>query len=325
MTKPIELLAGVAAGFVLGKSVTSTNDNETSNLVEVQTLQSAVNKSLLDAMQYEAAIRDLQNQLEAQRTQGPTVDFLKLQLQDLTENYELLMTYARSKIGELPTSFTVTETNVDGLHINPLIFFDRAKYDRNLKIVDGALVVNGLANFKVPIYAYQGGQWTELRSSANPDKDAFLVNLDSTDLAFQIRIGPNERDWELNSSDVNQMVEPLLLIEFDKNVDLRILMNNIVWGTARHSGVRWDLISNGGIYLYRRNILAFKVLGMTTYHNGYLLNLVLKTLTGTQQLMINSVALVDSLHSSAKMYQAAAGHNHMTESYKLIGKARPFE
>lgn len=255
---------------------------------------------------------------------GPTNDFLKLQLKDLQENYDMLMNYARSKILELPTSFVVAETPVEGLHFNPNIVFDRTKTDRNIELVNGVIAIKGVRNFKVPVYVVEAGVLHELKSHANSSLSTRILQLTTADASCQIKITANEKVHNMTGAQVSPIAEPLVLMEFDKSVDLSLLLNNIIVGHSRSSGnVRWDVLVNGYVGLYRKNILAFKLYNIYTYDSYYLANLVLKSLVNSQQLPLLSVTVVDSLTASIPMHSGVL-HNNMTASYKLAGKSVEF-
>lgn len=309
-------LMGLSAGFMIGKAMPVHNEENANAL----SLQREINESLLASIKYEEAIKKLQQQLLIIENSGPTNDFLKLQLKDLQDNYDALMVYARSKIPDLPTSFIVAETPVEGLHFNPNIFFDRQKPDRNISLVDGVITIKGVKTYKTPVYMVEKGILHELKSAANPTLQTTILQLTPDLLSCQIKLGANEKICYPGGARLNDIAEPLVLIEFDKSVDLTILLNNIGLGYARHSGnARWDTYVSGGVSLYRRNILAFKLWCLYADDNFYIANLVLKTLVNSLQLPVLSVAVVDSMHSSLNIY-AGAGRHDMTPSYKLVGK-----
>lgn len=318
----IPALMGLGTGFMIAKGLSSNENTTPASSLDLQT---SINTALLNSIKYEDTIKKLQEQLNATVNSGPTNDFLKLQLKDLQENYTALMTYVRSKVPELPTSFVVNETPVTGLHFAPNLVFDRDKTDRNISIVNDVITLKGVTTYKVPIRVREGGIFTELRSQFNPTLRDYLANITTAPYGFQIRIGDNERQVLNRGASMLEPVEPLCLIEFDRNVDLSLLLNNIVIGSARNvDGTRWDLHQQSFIALYRKNILAFKVTGHLDVNQTFLLNLVLRTLVNSQQLMIKSATVVDSMSAGLAVY-AGADANHMTPSYKLVGKSTDFK
>lgn len=318
----IPALMGLGTGFMIAKGLLkSENITPTSSL----DLQTSINKALLDSIKYEETISKLQLQLQTVTNSGPTNDFLKLQLKDLQSNYDALMVYVRSKVPELPTSFVVNETPVTGLHFAPNLVFDRDKFDRNISIINDVITIKGVNVYKAPIRVREGGIFTELRSQFNPTLKDYLGNITTAPYGFQIRIGDNERVVQNGGASMIEPVEPLCLIEFDKSVDLSLLLNNIIIGSARNlDSTRWDLHQQSFIALYRKNVLAFKVTGHYDVNTTFLLNLVLRTLVNSQQVLIKSATLVDSMSVGLKLY-AGADANHMTPSYKLVGKSTDFK
>lgn len=318
----IPALMGLGTGFMIAKGL---SDNSSKTPAASLDLQTTINKALLDAIKYEETISKLNEQVKTITNSGPTNDFLKLQLRDLQSNYDALMTYVRSKVPELPTSFTVSETPVVGLHFAPTLVFDRDKTDRNISIVNDVITIKGVTTYKCPIRIREGGIFTEIRSQFNPTLKDYLGNITTSPYGFQIRIGDNERTVQNGGASMIEPVEPLCLIEFDKSVDLTLLLNNIIIGSARNfDGTRWDLHQQSFIALYRKNILAFKVTGHYDANTTFLLNLVLRTLVNSQQVLIKSATLVDSLSVGLKLYAGVDG-NHMTPSYKLVGKSTDFK
>lgn len=319
----IPALMGLGTGFMIAKGLS----NDSSNITPASSLdlQTSINEALLNSIKYEETITKLSEQLKAVKNTGPTNDFLKLQLKDLQSNYDALMTYVRSKVPELPTSFVVSETPVTGLHFAPNLVFDRDKTDRNISIVNDVITIKGVNTYKVPIRIREGGIFTEIRSQFNPTLKDYLGNITTAPYGFQVRIGDNERVVQNGGASMTEPVEPLCLIEFDKNVDLSLLLNNIIIGSARNlDGTRWDLHQQSFISLYRKNILAFKVTGHSDANTTYLLNLVLRTLVNSQQVLIKSATVIDSLSVGLKLY-AGVDSNHMTPSYKLVGKSTDFK
>lgn len=317
----IAALIGLGSGFAIGKA--NAEKNSESNAISLD-LQRSVNEALLNSIRYEEAIKKLKDQLLSIENSGPTVDFLKLQLSDLQSNYDALMTFVRSRVTDLPSSFVVAETPVEGLHFNPKIAFDRNKADRNITLVDGVITIKGVTAYKVPIYAIWGGLVNELKSYSNPSLPTHIAQLNTGLASCQFKIGVNERSFNNAQSANNRMVEPLCLIEFDKSVDLSVLLNNIVLGYSRHStNARVDWFPTANISCYRKNILAFKVFGVQDVTNYFLMNLVMKTLVNSLQLPILSAAVVDSMSTGLGMYSGVA-NDYMTPAYQLTGKSTEF-
>lgn len=318
----VSALVGLGTGFLIGNNSSKESDNSNKDALE---LQRSINDALLNSIKYEETINKLKDKLLLIENSGPTNDFLKLQLSDLQENYDMLMNYARSKIPELPTSFVVAETPVEGLHFNPNLVFDRTKPDRNIALVNGVIAIKGVRNFKVPVYVVEADLLHELKSHANSGLSSRVLQLTTADASCQIKISANEKIMNPGGSQVNPVAEPLLLVEFDKSVDLTLLLNNIAIGYSRSSGnARWDVHPSGFVGLYRKNILAFKMYCIADYANYYLTNLVLKALVNSQQLPVLSVTIVDSLSASVPLYSGVI-HNNMTASYKLANKSVDFE
>lgn len=317
----VSALVGLGTGFLIGNNSSRESDNSNRDALE---LQRSINDALLNSIKYEETINKLKNDLLLIENSGPTNDFLKLQLSDLQENYDMLMNYARSKIPELPTSFVVAETPVEGLHFNPNLVYDRTKPDRNISLVNGVIAIKGVRNFKVPAYVVEAGILHELKSHANSSLSSRILQLTTADASCQIKISANERVMNPSSSQVNPVAEPLLLVEFDKSVDLTLLLNNIAIGYSRSSSnARWDVNTSGFVGLYRKNILAFKMYCVADSTNYYLTNLVLKALVNSQQLPVLSVTIVDSLSASVPLYSGVV-YDNMTASYKLANKSVDF-
>lgn len=317
----VSALVGMGAGYLVGS--TSSKDSENSNQSALN-LQRSINDALLSSIKYEETIKKLKEDLLLVENSGPTNDFLKMQLADLQENYDMLMSFVRSKVPDLPTSFVVTETPVEGLHFNPNLVFDRAKPDRNIALVNGVISIKGVRNFKIPVYVVEAGVLHELKTHANSSLSSRILQLTTADVSCQLKIGANERIMTPTGSLVNPVAEPLLLVEFDKSVDLTILLNNIVIGYSRSSGnARWDVHPSGFVGLYRKNILAFKMFFIYDLNNYYLANMVLKALVNSQQLPVLSATIVDSLSASIPLYSGVS-HNNMTASYKLANKSVDF-
>lgn len=318
----VSALVGLGTGFLVGNRTSKENSDLNQDALN---LQRSINEALISSIKYEATIKKLKEDLLLVENSGPTNDFLKLQLADLQDNYDMLMNYARSKIPDLPTSFVVAETPVEGLHFNPNLVFDRSKSDRNITLVNGVISIKGVRNFKVPVYVVEAGVLHELKSHANSSLSSRILQLTTGDASCQLKIGPNEKIMNPAGAIVNPVAEPLLLVEFDKSVDLVSLLNNIVIGYSRSiSNARWDVFSSGFVGLYRRNILAFKAFCIYDYQNYYLANLVLKALVNSQQLPVLSVTVVDSLSATIPIYSGVV-NNFMTASYKLANKSVVFE
>lgn len=297
-------ITGASLGFMVGsylnKDDQTNNDQGADSITVVYELQSKVNEALLNSIRYEEVITKLKQQLALPLANQNTIDFLTLQLSDVTKLYDSLLLYARSKIPELPTSFEVVESVVEGLHYNDKLVFDRNKKDRNISIVNGCIKILGVDNYPIPVFNREQGIVTELKSIFNSALPAKVINIDSSTPGSQIFFGNNERSWVDSDNSVGQMAEPLLLIEFDKNVDLRTILSNIKFGVVGRAGGMVNASRNisGFVSLYRSNILAVKLLGIPTAVGEWsILNLVhlqMSTITGIQQLMILSAAVVDS-------------------------------
>lgn len=317
----VSALVGLGTGFLVGSN--SSKEATDSNKKALE-LQRSINDALLSSVKYEETIKKLKEDLLLVENSGPTNDFLKLQLADLQENYEMLMNYARSKIPELPTSFVVAETPVEGLHFNPNLVFDRTKPDRNIALLNGVIAIKGVRNFKTPVYVVEAGVLHELKSHANTSLNSRILQLTTGLASCQIKLTANEHIINPSGAQVAPIAEPLLLIEFDKSVDLSILLNNIVIGAARSAtNARWDVQVSGGVSLYRKNILAVKLWGIAAYNSYYLMNLTLQSLVNSAQLPVLSVTVVDSLSASVPMHSGVV-HYDMTASYKLAGKSVSF-
>lgn len=317
----IVALMGLSSGFVIGKA--NAENTSESNAISLD-LQRSVNEALLNSIKYEDAIKKLKDQLLKIENSGPTVDFLKLQLSDLQSNYDALMTFVRSRVTDLPSSFVVAETPVEGLHFNPNVVFDRNKADRNITLVNGVITIKGVTTYKVPIYAIWGGLVNELKSYNNPSLPTHIAQLNTGVGSCQFKIGVNERSYNNTQSANDRMVEPLCLIEFDKSVDLPVILNNIVLGYSRHStNARADWYPVANIACYRKNILAFKIFGIYDLSNYFLMNLVMKTLVNSLQLPILSATVVDSMGTGLGLYSGVA-NDYMTPAYQLTGKSTAF-
>lgn len=318
----VSALVGLGTGFLVG-NMTSKESSDSNQ--DALNLQRSINEALISSIKYEETIKKLKEDLLLVENSGPTNDFLKLQLTDLQDNYDMLMNYARSKIPDLPTSFVVAETPVEGLHFNPNLVYDRSKPDRNIALVNGVISVKGVRNFKVPVYVVEAGVLHELKTHANASLSSRILQLTTADTSCQLKIGANEKVMNPGGALVSPVAEPLLLVEFDKSVDLTILLNNIVVGYSRsNNNARWDVHPSGFVGLYRKNILAFKMFCISDHSNYYLANLVLKALVNSQQLPVLSVTVVDSLSASIPKYSGVV-HNDMTASYKLANKSVNFE
>lgn len=318
----VSALVGLGTGFLVG-NMTSKESSDSNQ--DALNLQRSINEALISSIKYEETIKKLKEDLLLVENSGPTNDFLKLQLTDLQDNYDMLMNYARSKIPDLPTSFVVAETPVEGLHFNPNLVYDRSKPDRNIALVNGVISVKGVRNFKVPVYVVEAGVLHELKTHANASLSSRILQLTTADTSCQLKIGVNEKVMNPGGALVSPVAEPLLLVEFDKSVDLTILLNNIVVGYSRsNNNARWDVHPSGFVGLYRKNILAFKMFCISDHSNYYLANLVLKALVNSQQLPVLSVTVVDSLSASIPKYSGVV-HNDMTASYKLANKSVNFE
>lgn len=317
----VSALVGLGTGFLVGNKTSKESSDSNQDALN---LQRSINEALISSIKYEDTIKKLKEDLLLVENSGPTNDFLKLQLADLQDNYDMLMNYARSKIPDLPTSFVVAETPVEGLHFNPNLVFDRSKPDRNIALVNGVISVKGVRNFKVPVYVVEAGVLHELKTHANASLSSRILQLTTADASCQLKISANEKIMNPGGSLVDPVAEPLLLVEFDKSVDLTILLNNIVVGYSRSNGnARWDVHPSGFVGLYRKNILAFKMFCIYDSLNYYLANLVLKALVNSQQLPVLSATVVDSLSASIPLYSGVV-HNNMTASYKLANKSVDF-
>lgn len=322
-------LAGAAIGYVVGQNrnqQTSSDDN----LSVVYELQTKVNEALINSIQYEKVITDLKNKLAAPTVSQATVDFLQLQLADVTELYNSLMTYARSKIPELPTSFEVVESPVEGLHFNNKLIFDRSKADRNIALDNGVISIRGVDNYNVSVFCREAGIVTELKNKKNKLLSGKVINIDTSATGCQIFFGSNECTWTGGDNSITQMAEPLLLIEFDKNVDFRTILSNLKIGVC---GLQGGSLStafhvNGYASLYRANILAVKLIGLhdlavTSWPTLRQIHLQLSTVVGVQQLMVNSAIVVDS--KQVHVNQHAISSNSLRTSNYLAGKYIPYD
>lgn len=327
----VAALSGLGVGMMLSsllsKSKTDSADDITS-VVSVYELQSKVNEALLNSIKYEQVIEELKEKLKLPTHNQTTIDFLQLQLADVTALYDSLMAYARSKIPELPTSFEVVETPVNGLHFNSELVFRRDGKDRNIVIDSGVIKILGVPNYPVSVYSREAGMTTELRSRANPLLPSKLINIDTSLAGSQIYFGNNDRSWTDADHAVTSMAEPLLLIEFDPAVNLSGLLSNIKIGTVTRGGalVNSSRIINGYVSLYRANILAVKLMGIASPHDNWsvmhIQGLQLSTWVATQQLMILSTTVIDS--RQAHVSQHNPGSNSTRASNYLMGKYIPY-
>lgn len=325
-------ITGAGLGFMVGsylkKDTNSQESTDSQPMTVIYDLQSKVNEALLNSIKYEEVITKLKQQLAQPLVNQATVDFLQLQLKDVTTLYNNLLTYARSKIPELPTSFEVVESPVEGLHFNSQISFDRNKKDRNIKIEEGCIKIVGIDNFKIPVFSREAGLVTELKSPSNPDLAARVINIDTSTAGSQIYFGNNERSWIDSDNSVDQQVEPLLLIEFDKAIDLRTILSNIKIGVVNRAGgmVNTTYNINGYVSLYRTNILAVKLLGIPSVISNWSalqqLHLQLSTITGGQQLMILSAVVVDSKQVHVSQHNPTSPS--VRASNYLMNKTTPF-
>lgn len=323
-----DVIVGLSGGFLLGNTIVP-NLRTDSKSVTLLSLQQSVNDALINSMKYEKLIADLNQKLADAENSGPTVDFLKLQLEDLQENYDQLMIFVRSKVPELPTSFEVVESNVEGLHHNPSLVFDRSKADRNLYIADGVMCVRGMKSINVSVQVETKGLKIPLKCENNKTASTYILNLEPVGAPVWVRLFPvGGYATTMNGSALDAFTLPLVLIEFDKSVDLSILLNNIVLGhiypqdQASVSG----MAEIGTVKMYRKNVLAFSLATMFTDRHMYLDALVLNTLANTLQLPILSVCVVDSMEAHLDAY--AGNHpsaSYMTPSFLLTGKKREFK
>lgn len=325
-------ITGVSLGFMVGSYINKSDaidkESEGQPLTVVYELQSKVNEALLNSIKYEEVITKLKQQLSLPLANQNTIDFLTLQLESVTKLYDSLLLYARSKIPELPTSFEVVESAVEGLHFNDKISFDRAKKDRNISLVNGCINIVGVNNFLIPIFNREGNIVTQLKSIANPNLPAKVINIDSSVAGSQIFFGNNDRSWSDSDNSVDQMVEPLLLIEFDKAIDLRTVFSNIKIGVANRGGAMINTTYNisGFVSLYRSNILAVKLLGIPTaiaaWSTLQQLFLQMSTITGVQQLMVLSATVVDSKQVHVTQHNPTSPS--VRASNYLMNKTQPY-
>lgn len=325
----IAALSGLGVGMMLSNLLNKnkeTSNTEVTSVATVYELQSKVNEALLNSIKYEQVIKDLNEKLKLPTHNQTTIDFLQLQLEDVTKLYDGLMTYARSKIPDLPTSFEVVETPVEGLHFAPHILFKRTTKDRNVVIDNGVIKILGVDNYPVSVYSREAGMVTELKSRANPLLPNKLINIDTSVAGSQIYFGNNNRTWIDSDAGLTQMAEPLLLIEFDPSVNLAGILSNIKIGAITREGTNTARNINGYVSLYRANILAVKLLGIadanTTWSTMTVHGLQLSTWVATQQLMILSTTVVDS--KQVHVSQHNPGSNSPRASNYLMGKYVPF-
>lgn len=322
-------LAGAALGFVAGQKSSEGKTQPNENLTMVYDLQSKVNEALLNSIQYEKVIADLKAKLAAPAVSQTTVDFLQLQLADVTALYNSLMTYARSKIPELPTSFEIVEAPVEGLHFNSKIPFDRSKADRNITLDGGVISIRGVDNYDVSVFCREAGLVTELRNKKNKLLSGKILNIDTSATGCQIFFGNNHRTWTGGDNSITQMAEPMLLIEFDKSVDFKTILSNIKIGVCSLEGgtLSGAYHVNGFASLYRSNILAVKLIGIHGLPVGswptlQQIHLQMSTLVGVQQLMVNSAIVVDS--KQVHVNQHAISSTSLRTSNYLAGKYVPY-
>lgn len=325
----IAALSGLGVGMMLSNLLNRSSEvsnEEVTSVATVYELQSKVNEALLNSIKYEQVIKDLNEKLKLPTHKQTTIDFLQLQLADVTQLYDNLMTYARSKIPELPTSFEVVETPVEGLHFAPHIIFKRTTSDRNVTVDNGVIKILGVDNYPVSVYSREAGVVTELKSRANPLLPNKVINIDTSVAGSQIYFGNNDRSWVDSDGGLTQMAEPLLLIEFDPSVNLAGILSNIKIGAVTRSGVATASNINGYVSLYRANILAVKLLGIATANTVSSTMIVhglqLSTWVATQQLMILSTTVVDS--KQVHVSQLNPGGNSSRASNHLMGKYVPF-
>lgn len=325
----IAALSGLGVGMMISNLLNKSKEETSSEVTSVATvyeLQSKVNEALLNSIKYEQVIKDLNEKLKLPTHNQTTVDFLQLQLKDVTDLYNSLMTFARSKIPELPTSFEVVETPVEGLHFAPHIVFRRTSKDRNVVIDNGVIKILGVDNYPVSVYSREAGMVTEFKSRASPLLPNKLINIDTSVAGSQIYFGNNNRTWIDSDPSLTQMAEPLLLIEFDPSVNLASILSNIKIGAITREGTNTARNINGYVSLYRANILAVKLLGIadanTTWSTMTIHGLQLSTWVATQQLMILSTTVVDS--KQVHVSQHNPGSNSPRASNYLMGKYVPF-
>lgn len=325
----IAALSGLGVGMMLSNLLSKSKEENSSEVTSVATvyeLQSKVNEALLNSIKYEQVIKDLNEKLKLPTHNQTTVDFLELQLKDVTDLYNSLMAFARSKIPELPTSFEVVETPVEGLHFAPHIVFKRTSKDRNIVIDNGVIKILGVDNYPVSVYSREAGMVTELKSRASPLLPNRLINIDTSVAGSQIFFGNNNRTWIDSNISLTQMAEPLLLIEFDSSVSLAGILSNIKIGAITREGANTARNINGYVSLYRANILAVKLLGISdpngTWSTMTLHGLQLSTWVATQQLMILSTTVVDSKQVHVSQHNPES--NSPRASNYLMGKYVPF-
>lgn len=325
----IAALSGLGVGMMLSNLLNKnkeTSNTEVTSVATVYELQSKVNEALINSIKYEQVIKDLNEKLKLPTHNQTTIDFLQLQLADVTKLYDGLMTYARSKIPDLPTSFEVVETPVEGLHFAPHILFKRTTKDRNVVIDNGVIKILGVDNYPVSVYSREAGMVTELKSRANPLLPNKLINIDTSVAGSQIYFGNNNRTWIDSDPGLTQMAEPLLLIEFDPSVNLAGILSNIKIGAITREGVNTARNINGYVSLYRANILAVKLLGIadanSTWSTMTVHGLHLSTWVATQQLMILSTTVVDSKQVHVSQHNPVSPTPRA--SNYLMGKYVPF-
>lgn len=341
----LSTLLGVGAGFLVGKRSSASREHlepANPNIIEeyeerIRTLQATIessqnNQSVVDDLNqqlinlqaeyksvlasiesnnltignYEETIKTLQATIEANKGDQSIIANLNQQLANLQAEYDSYV-----------ASVKTTDDIINGLHFDPDLVFDRSVSDRNISVVDNAISINGVNHFNLPVYVISGGNSQEARTKFKPEKNEIKLTLTGSNLSHQIKIG--NKIYQMNVHNTSNLIsEAMVLLEFDKSVNLKEVINNIVISSANsENNSQWNNHISGFVALYRSNVLAFKLYNIMDASRHNLANLALKTNTGIQELPLISAAVVDSMSASV------VANNGMGSSYKLAGNAAP--
>lgn len=257
---------------------------------------------------YEETIRTLQATIEANDDNQSLIATLNQQLVNLQAEYD-------SYVASVGTN---GET-INGFHFDPNLVFDRSVSDRNISVVGDAISINGVNHFNLPVYVVSQGGSQEIRTKFKSELDEINLNLTGSHLSHQIKIGTKIYQMSAHNTS-NLLSEAMVLLEFDKNVNLKEVINKIVIGTANSGdNTQWNNYISGFVALYRANILAFKLYNIMDHSVHNLANLALKATVGNLELPLISAAVVDSMSASV------VPNNGLGSSYKLAGNSSPLK
>lgn len=277
----------------------------------IESFEANNSEMLAKAGVYEETIASLQAEIELSKEDKAVINNLNEQLANLQSEYN-------AYVESTEANNNVDVTPVNGLHFDPNLVFDRSELDRNISIIDNVISINGVNALDLPVFTIRGSVQTEVRTKVNSEIDDIDLFIEGSVASQQIKIGNKEYRTRFSRYATELPIEPLVLLEFDSSVDLRVLLNNIVIGHARSStNTAGTEMTSGFVGLYRSNILAFKLFNIEDHDIQYFANLTLKSHVGTSNLSLKSAVVVDSMSASIPKV------NNIGPSRKLTGNATP--